>query len=86
MEFVYLVWHTHTFPVDSDEEPYENVKLLGVYSTEAKATDRIEVAKLLPGFREQPEGFVIGRNVIDRDEWTEGFVTVYPDGDDDTAG
>jgi hypothetical protein len=67
---VYLLWHTHEL-----EDGETNEKLLGVYSTEAKAMGRIASAMKLPGFREAPAGFEVAPYVVDRDEWAEGFVT-----------
>jgi hypothetical protein len=67
---VYLLWHTHELEGGESSE-----KLLGVYSTEAKATRRMTSAMKIPGFREAPAGFEIARYVVDRDEWAEGFVT-----------
>jgi hypothetical protein len=67
---VYLLWHAHELEDGESDE-----KLLGVYSTEAKAMRRIASATELPGFREAPAGFEIARYVVDRDEWAEGFVT-----------
>jgi hypothetical protein len=69
-EQVYLLWHTHEL-----EDGETNEKLLGVYSTHAKATRRIASALKLPGFREAPARFEVARYVVDRDEWAEGFVT-----------
>ena len=66
---VYLLWHAY----DLDEE--DEVKRLGVYSSEAKARERLEQARLLPGFAEHPENFRIDPYVLDKDEWTAGFVT-----------
>ena len=67
---VYLLWHTHEL-----EDGETSEKLLGVYSTEAKARRRIASAMKLSGFREAPAGFEVSRYVVDRDEWAEGFVT-----------
>ena len=67
---VYLLWHTHEL-----EDGHCDEKLLGVYSTEAKATRRIASAMKLPGLREAPAGFEVARYVVDRDQWAEGFVT-----------
>jgi hypothetical protein len=69
LQEVYLLWHMH----DLDGE--SNDKLLGVYSTEEKATSRIASARKLPGFREAPDGFEVVRYDVDRDEWAEGYVT-----------
>jgi hypothetical protein len=68
---VYLLWHIH----ELEDGESDNEKLLGVCSTEAKATGRIASAVELPGFREAPAGFEVARYVVDRDEWAEGFVT-----------
>lgn len=67
---VYLLWHTHELEDGESDE-----KLLGVYSTEERATRRIASAMELPGFRESPGGFAVARYVVDRDQWAEGFVT-----------
>ena len=67
---VYLLWHTHERENGESDE-----KLLGVYSTQAKARRRTASALKLPGFREAPAGFDVARYVLDRDEWGEGFVT-----------
>jgi hypothetical protein len=67
---VYLLWHVY------ERAGEEEAKLLGVYSTEQKAKDRVQRAERLPGFAEHRNGFQISVNVLDRDEWPEGFVTV----------
>ncbi|MEV7182359.1 hypothetical protein [Kitasatospora sp. NPDC093679] len=86
---VHLLWHiAHhneagedgaTLHLDGDvpyldEQDGDDAKLLGVYSTEALAEERIHRARLLPGFAEEPDCFHIGEYTLDRDEWTEGFV------------
>jgi hypothetical protein len=70
LQQVHLLWRTHELEDGESDE-----KLLGVYSTEEKATRRIASARELPGFREAPAGFEVARYVIDRDQWAEGFVT-----------
>lgn len=76
MESVYLVWHTHTMPGDDDDEPIEDVKLLGAYSSQSKAADRVERATSLPGFRDHPDGFEVVEYVVDEDSWPDGYQTV----------
>lgn len=72
IEFVYLLWHTHF----NEKLPGgEDVKMIGVYSTEKKAIAAQSRAELLEGFRDSKEGFEISRNKIDQDEWVSGFVT-----------
>jgi hypothetical protein len=94
---VYLLWHIGhqneagdggaTLHLDGetvriDEQDGDDPKLLGVYSTPAKAEERHRRARLLPGFAEEPECFVIDEYTIDGEEWTEGFVRVHPVGQD----
>lgn len=67
---VYVLQHVHEAP--SGEE---DVKLIGVYSSEAAAQDAIERLKLKPGFRDQPDNFHVGRHDLDRDQWTDGFIS-----------
>jgi homoserine kinase type II len=71
---VYLVWHTHI-----SDDGSEDVKLIGVYSTAEKAQGAVERAKDQPGFHDTPDGFEISRYEIDKDHWTEGFITVSND-------
>jgi hypothetical protein len=88
---VFLLWHVRHArnldgsPVDHvdehgelswDEEDGDDVKLLGVYSTESRAHDRIERARLTPGFSDEPDCFTVSRYVVDEDTWSEGFATI----------
>ncbi len=61
--------------IRSDEQAGDNVKLLGCYSTEDLAHERIARARLSSGFIDEPDCFIVDRYVIDKDEWTEGYVT-----------
>jgi hypothetical protein len=54
----------------------EDVKLLGVYSSPERAEAALDRARLLPGFRDHPDGFQVEGYELDRTEWPEGFVTV----------
>lgn len=87
---VYLLWHVHHSGDDegfarhqatltgdwtSDEEAGDDVKLLGVYSTRANAQARADTARLLPGFRDEPECFVVDGYQVDHDEWQSGYVS-----------
>jgi hypothetical protein len=71
MTDVFLVHHVHQL---SDDE--EDVKLLGVFSSEEKAALAIDSARNLPGFSEAPDGFSVDKYQVDKRTWTEGFVTV----------
>jgi hypothetical protein len=68
---VYLLWHQR--PLSDDET---DDKLLGVYSSEESARRRIRSASSVPGFADYPDAFTIDRYQVDKDEWTEGFVSV----------
>ena len=59
-----------------DEEDGDDLKTLGVYSSEQAGQARIEQAKSLPGFDTEPDCFLVTRYILDEDHWTEGFVTV----------
>jgi hypothetical protein len=60
-----------------DEQAGDDVKLLGVYSTRERAQDRIREARALPGFKDEPECFLISRSEVDKDDWGEGYVTCF---------
>ena len=62
----------HVYESDTDEE---NVKLIGVYSSEAAAETAIQRLSALPGFREANGEFNIDPYELDEDNWAEGFVT-----------
>ena len=92
---IFLLWHVrHATNLDGTpivhrgedgelvwaEDDGDDLKILGAYSTADRAQDRIERARQLPGFEDEPECFYIDRYVVDRDCWGEGFITV-PDSD-----
>ncbi len=72
--FVYELWH---YKIAGGEEPDEDKcpKDIGIYSTEARAKAAIERVKDKPGFRDWPGGFRIFRAILDKDYWTEGFIS-----------
>ncbi|MBB4959221.1 DUF7336 domain-containing protein [Micromonospora polyrhachis] len=87
---VFVLWHIrHARNLDGipnlhrengeliwDEEDGDDLKLLGVYSSEQLADDRIQEARLLPGFRDEPDCFMIAGYELDKDQWTAGFVSI----------
>ena len=77
MDAAYLLWHVHEFVEREDDE-----KLIGIYRTEDDARAAIERVRDQPGFRHFPDGFKISRYELNKDHWTEGFVTAVnqPDG------
>ena len=85
---VYLLYHvSHLGRADGvhrddgelriDEQAGDDVKLLGCYSTAERASDRTDRARLLPGFANEPDCFMVDRHEVDTDSWSVGFVVVY---------
>ena len=68
---VYLLQHVR------DPDGDEDIKTIGVYSSEASANEAIERARKLPGFCDHPDGFHIGPYFLDQDHWRDGFCTIY---------
>lgn len=71
MESVFILWYIQDEGLDTEDE-----LLIGVYSTEEEATAAISRLKDKPGFIRAPSGFQIHQYKLNRDDWTEGFVTV----------
>jgi hypothetical protein len=91
---VFLLWHVRHAPFldgtptrhrDEDgtliwnEEDGDDLKILGVYSNEQHAQDRIARARTLPGFRDEPDCFMTDCYTVDDDHWSEGFVHLPED-------
>jgi hypothetical protein len=70
MDRVFVLWHVHESDNCADDE-----KLSGVYRTEEDAQAAIERLCTKPGFVDFPQGFQICPYTLNRDGWTEGFVT-----------
>lgn len=71
MQPVYVLHHLY-----EREDGQEDAKLLGVFSSEAVALEKVETYKLLEGFRDYPEGFSIDKYLVDHSYWSEGFTTL----------
>ena len=71
---VFVVQHEHELPSGC-----EDVKLLGIYSTRARAESAAEHAKTLQGFSAVPDGFFIDEYELDASHWTEGYATMEGD-------
>ena len=70
---VFLLQHTHTSEDEGDEG--EDVKVIGIYSSEQRARDAIARMSTLPGFSGAGGDFHISGYDVDVDHWQEGFVT-----------
>jgi hypothetical protein len=69
---VYIVQHVHEF-----DDGSEDIKFIGVYSTHQKAEEAVKRLSTQVGFCETQEGFYIDEYELDKDHWTEGYITVY---------
>ena len=67
---VFVVQHVHETAPDE-----EDVKFIGVYSTEDRAREAVERLSEKPGFRDMRQGFCIHRYPLDHDHWVEGYVS-----------
>jgi hypothetical protein len=72
---VFLLWHRR--PIEGGVDEHDtNDKLFGVYSSAAEA-DAAKRRKLqFEGFRDYAECFHVDEYELDKDAWTEGFITV----------
>jgi hypothetical protein len=68
---VFILWHVRELSEGSDDET-----LIGVYRTEEDAKAVSERVRAQPGFIDFPDGFEICPYQLNRNGWTEGFVTL----------
>lgn len=73
MNQVWILTHTHEF-----DDGHEDLKIIGVFSTQALAEVALSQVKDKQGFSDLPEGFDISPCTLDLISWTEGFVTIEP--------
>ncbi len=66
-----MVQHSY----ERSETGEEEIKFIGAYSSRVKAEDAIKRLSKQSGFKDFPEYFFIDEYEIDKDNWTEGFVT-----------
>lgn len=64
----------HSYLLDRVSDIYET-KILGIYSSEQVATDAISRYRKLDGFKLHPDDFYIDKYEVDKDGWTEGFIS-----------
>jgi len=67
---VFLVQHAYYL------EEEEEIKIIGIYSTQDKAEEAIAKLRSQPGFQDTPKDFYIDTYTMDQDHWSEGYVTV----------
>ena len=66
---LYVLQHVHHL-----EDDLENIKFIGVYSSEENAMAAIKRLSLTPGFAEAIDGFDISKYEVDKDHWVDGYV------------
>jgi hypothetical protein len=71
MPTVFALYHEYTKQNGDEEE-----KLIGIYSSRPRALEAILRLKGMPGFKDHHDGFKIYEIELDRDSWSEGFLTV----------
>jgi hypothetical protein len=71
MTVVYDLWYEREYPDREDTELH-----IGIYETEAEATEAIYRLRGQTGFCDFPEGFNIYPVTLGVTGWQEGFVTV----------
>ena len=62
------------FVVLHDPPASGRAKVIGIYSSQDLAHAAIERARVLPGFANEPDDFVVHRYELDKDHWPRGFV------------
>ena len=73
---VFLLWHTHDLTDDCGT--HEEVKLIGVFSSEKKASEALEQLKVMEGFRDFPVScFETAGMKVDQSSWADGFFTAH---------
>jgi hypothetical protein len=69
MNSVFVLQHSY-----EHDDGHDEVKMIGVYSSEEKARETVEKLKNAKGFCDYPiECFYIDEYEIDKDNWIEGF-------------
>jgi len=69
---VYFLYYVYEF-----EDGHDDVKLLGVFSSKAKANIALQNIKKNPDCKKIKNFFSIHQISIDRLGWSEGYVRVY---------
>ena len=68
---VFILWHLR----ESDDD---SAKLIGVFSSMENLERTRKDVELLPGFSDEPDGFLVDEYGLDEAQWTDGFVTISP--------
>jgi hypothetical protein len=74
MKYVYVLQHSYEYEYEGDL--FDEIKMIGVFSSKEKAQEVIDKYKLLPGFKDYSiDCFHIDKFEINKiSEWEEGFI------------
>ncbi|MGC2777911.1 MAG: hypothetical protein WA418_19970 [Bradyrhizobium sp.] len=70
---IFLLWHMRPITDGLDENDTDD-KLIGVYSSAAKADEARKRKLQFAGFRDYPDYFHVDEYEVDKDAWSEGFI------------
>ena len=80
-QYVYLLEHSYEYDI-GDGETADEIKTLGIFTTEEEGKSAIEYYKTLEGFKDYPEDcFYLDRFELNKRFWVDGFFT--PSDEDD---
>ena len=72
MGAVYILQHSYEVGEDGQ---FDEIKMIGVYSSRESAEKTIVRYKMLSGFKDYPIScFYISKYEIDKDHWADGFI------------
>jgi len=72
MGAVYILQHSYEV---GEYGQFDEIKMIGVYSSRESAEKTIARYKMLSGFKDYPIScFYISKYEIDKDHWTDGFI------------
>lgn len=74
MSNVFIVQHERP----ENDEYWEDVKLIGAFSSKGAAEAAIEQLRKQPGFRDFPDGFSVDEYALNEFAWEEGFAQGSP--------
>jgi hypothetical protein len=77
MESVWLLQHVHKF-----DDWREDVKLIGIFRSRSEAEFAQAKVASQPGFCDLPNGFSLEEHKLGSLGWTEGYVTININTDD----
>ena len=63
----------------SYDEDLDDFKIIGIFSSMETVAQARGQLKTAPGFRDEPECFLVDEYTTDEVNWTDGFVTMGPE-------